>query len=612
MAKINIELANGQKAGETLKQLTHQAAALKKEVFGLKPGTEEFIKSAASLNQVEKKMGDVRSEVKSTVSASAALKQAWNQLPGAGFFNSIGSSLGSVKQGVGGLTSSMGVLKGAIAATGLGLLVLVIAGLVQWMMKVEAITNVVKGVWDGLTAAVQTFMKAVATLDFSDLGDKMKTAAKEGYNLVQVFDALEDKARAIDLATANSEKTVDKLLLQSKNVQLSFAERIALLDKATIFEKFNHDRKLRYAAEFLDAVNREVDNANRQGILNDELSDKQVDAKKALIEVERESIVLQEKIENRRSALEEKEVARIEKISALKQKERDQLKKQDGENTKFLQEQENLENKNNELLEETLAAKATAKAKKSMTAALTQLQQKNEAYKKDSENFRLVEEGKRAIEAETLATFNEGANSMIALLGATSEARKKNANTIKTLQTGQVVVNGIMEISEIAKTFAALGPIGQVLAAFRIAFSVARTAAAVQGIQAQKFERGGVFKGPSHAQGGIQVEVEGDELFMAKGVYRDPYLRNMASQINVAGGGRSFAAGGPTNPFDDTTVKAGSGADSFQSIARLEKSFTDYAKKIDNWASTLQVTNNLQSTRKGLQTLNKLERDANV
>jgi hypothetical protein len=38
MAKeIVVTLANGEKAGETLKNLTHQAAALRKEISNLKP-----------------------------------------------------------------------------------------------------------------------------------------------------------------------------------------------------------------------------------------------------------------------------------------------------------------------------------------------------------------------------------------------------------------------------------------------------------------------------------------------------------------------------------------------------------------------------------------------
>ncbi len=53
-----------------------------------------------------------------------------------------------------------------------------------------------------------------------------------------------------------------------------------------------------------------------------------------------------------------------------------------------------------------------------------------------------------------------------------------------------------------------------------------------------KLAGGGVlWQGASHAQGGIPVEVEGDEITLTKGVYRNPVLRGIASMINQAAGG---------------------------------------------------------------------------
>lgn len=69
-------------------------------------------------------------------------------------------------------------------------------------------------------------------------------------------------------------------------------------------------------------------------------------------------------------------------------------------------------------------------------------------------------------------------------------------------------------------------------------------------IDGQKFEKGTVLRGPSHAQGGIKLfskaghyfgEAEGDEIILAKGVFRSPALRAQASALNVAGGGKAFA-----------------------------------------------------------------------
>jgi hypothetical protein len=82
------------------------------------------------------------------------------------------------------------------------------------------------------------------------------------------------------------------------------------------------------------------------------------------------------------------------------------------------------------------------------------------------------------------------------------------------------------------------------------------TAAQIRAISSQKFAAGGVVQGPSHARGGVQMwhrngahlgEMEGDEIILTKGVFRNPKLRAQASALNVAGGGRPFYSD-PTPP----------------------------------------------------------------
>jgi hypothetical protein len=82
-------------------------------------------------------------------------------------------------------------------------------------------------------------------------------------------------------------------------------------------------------------------------------------------------------------------------------------------------------------------------------------------------------------------------------------------------------------------------------------------------IAAQKFEKGGILAGPSHAQGGIGLsvggnivaEAEGGEPILTKGVSQNPSLLAAASRINVMGGGKPlFADGGITPNFDLPTA----------------------------------------------------------
>ena len=88
----------------------------------------------------------------------------------------------------------------------------------------------------------------------------------------------------------------------------------------------------------------------------------------------------------------------------------------------------------------------------------------------------------------------------------------------------------------------------------------------ITAIAAQKFEKGGILAGPSHAQGGIGLsvggnivaEAEGGEPILTKGVSQNPSLLAAASRINVMGGGKPLMQdGGITPNFDLPTADTG-------------------------------------------------------
>lgn len=66
--------------------------------------------------------------------------------------------------------------------------------------------------------------------------------------------------------------------------------------------------------------------------------------------------------------------------------------------------------------------------------------------------------------------------------------------------------------------------------AIQIALAAVTTTAQVRAISSQQFAVGGVVQGPSHARGGVQLfhksgvhvgEMEGEEIILTKGVYRN-------------------------------------------------------------------------------------------
>jgi len=190
-AKIEITLSNGAKAGETLKELGKQANKLNKEIKDLKPGTEEFTKKAADLKIVEEQLGNIKTQIKGTTDASDAMKESFMQfVPFAGTLKTVGSNLTGVNKGVGGLISSMGVLRTAIISTGIGALVVLIGSLVAWFTKTEEGADKLKSVLYPLQVLFQKLTGIVA-----ELGGKVFKRLAEAFN--DPLQAIKDLGAAI-------------------------------------------------------------------------------------------------------------------------------------------------------------------------------------------------------------------------------------------------------------------------------------------------------------------------------------------------------------------------------------------------------------------------------
>lgn len=175
MARIDIELADGAKAGETLLDLTKKANTLNKEIKKLKPGSEEFIAKSKELQGVGTKIGEVKDQIKGTTEASNGLKEAFDKyVPFSGTFKKIGQELGFVKKGVGGLTGSFGILRTAIIATGIGALVVLLGSLISYFTstqegidKVTAVTRPLNAIFQRLKGVLQELGQKI----FKQLGD---------------------------------------------------------------------------------------------------------------------------------------------------------------------------------------------------------------------------------------------------------------------------------------------------------------------------------------------------------------------------------------------------------------------------------------------------------
>jgi hypothetical protein len=620
MAEIVVKLANGELAGKSAQTVAKELNACALAARKAEIGTQAWVDAHAKLDNAKKLQEDLSKQIKATTSASDLLKQAWNKLPGAGFFNQIAQSFGTAKQGVGGLISSMGVLKGAIAATGIGLLVLIVAQLVTWFSKTDEgatkLDGIFRAIGNTLDVLINRFLNVGKLLEaftnpqkfWSELFTDIKEGIDLGQELAETFDNLDQARRDLELVDQQQANKLDELLLKSKNVGLSYKERLAILEEADAIELQNYKAKLKYSQDFAAAVDRETEFQKKQGTISDEQLDKQNQAAIKLLQVENERIKVEEKIANRREQLLDKEQAERDKAEKARAKaEEDRLKEEEKRAKAELDIRHNLEDlkvqamidgmdkeiaeiqldtirkiealqgsadqiaeqrallqlieeERIQAIKDAAAAKAAETQKKNNEAQLArekeQLEELNKLVKDQADFDRKIEQEKVEVAQDAYHTGFD--------LLAKQTKDEKEARRIKKLSTiadigirleGELSANAFAASANPlnATTFGAAGAAqllkSNLLSYLRAGISTARVLA---------FKKGGLLRGPKHERGGIPgvitstgqpIEMEGDEFIFSGPAVRALGAKNL-TRINDRFTKR-FASGGPVNPFQD-------------------------------------------------------------
>lgn len=331
--------------------------------------TAQKTELTAKLKQLESATGDNRRNVGNYTQSILEASKSMGVFGGT-FGNAIGT-LQSAKQGLegvkagfeaskGGATGfagAMNVVKSAIAATGIGLLIIALGLLVSWLSKIDPVVDKAQQIFAGFGAAIDVVkstilrfvdgIKSVGDLmgklgsiianpidSFKQLAGSMAEAAVEAARLKEAQQDLADAQQVQEVMTARANQQIKELILQSKNRSTSERERQELLAKAAKLDQEEYDRRSRLAEEDLrineaviktkaDLNAQEIANLKQKGIeyaielLNQgKLTDEDVEAyKKALltkIAILDESTARQEKIQNQADALEEKRIAKAQ------------------------------------------------------------------------------------------------------------------------------------------------------------------------------------------------------------------------------------------------------------------------------------------------------------
>jgi hypothetical protein len=238
-----------------------------------------------------------------------------------------------------GLTGIGNGFRALQAGNPFGLILMAVTPLIQSFLKLEPVTNAINGVFAGISATLTTivvsikgFVESISsgagifsafTDNFGNLGSKIAEASKEGYNLVQALDDLEDAERRNQAISAQTNRDVAILLAQSKDRSKSERERIALLERANELEEkqLKRDEILAFRREALAA--QELARAIRLGKDRDTAEQNLADAQSARFAIQQSAGAQIEKSQGRINTLFEKENEVRDKANEKRQKDSD-------------------------------------------------------------------------------------------------------------------------------------------------------------------------------------------------------------------------------------------------------------------------------------------------
>ena len=218
---------------------------------------------------------DTKQAIKGIEKVDESLQET-NQAVG-GLTNSLDKMTGGAITGFRGLKGGLvNAVKGfknlrvAIAATGIGALVLAVGSLVTFFTKTQRGADLLKKAMDGLGAAIAVLTDRASSVgeaftlffqgEFAAGFDKLKESVsgvteeivketKAAYDLADALQAVEDREIGLIESTAERRKEISRLRLVTEDETKSYKERIAALDEAIRLEGEILDEQLSIAKE---------------------------------------------------------------------------------------------------------------------------------------------------------------------------------------------------------------------------------------------------------------------------------------------------------------------------------------------------------------------------
>ena len=265
---------------------------MKKEVIEIDVKVDDAVKGIDKINDGVKEVDE----------STGDLTNSLDKMSG-GLITGFKNAVGGVKKGI----LAMKSLKVAIAATGVGLLVLAFGALVTFFTKSQ------KGM-DALSVAMAQFGAAVDVIvdriiavgeilsnifnkplketlsgigdEFEGIGDELERDIKLAGELEKATQRLRDLERGQSLTIAIQRKEIEKLRIASKDLSKTNEERVEALEGALALEDFILQTQLKNQRERVRIAKDEFNRANSTA----EDEQKFIDEKIRLVDLETESL----------------------------------------------------------------------------------------------------------------------------------------------------------------------------------------------------------------------------------------------------------------------------------------------------------------------------------
>lgn len=256
-----------------------------------------------NIKKLDKELDKVSKSAHDAKKSAGAIGETASQLPGP-----LGAGVSAVQQ--------LGTAFKALFASPIGIIVGLFAGLIALLSRLDPVVDKIEQGMDALTAVFDTLagnLEKVAKLWFQivtfqygdaidsakELGNAIGDAASEAIRLRKAIQELEDVENDYVVTQAKNEAAVKNLLIQAKNVNLSYKEKEKLLKEASRIEQEDFEQGLKIAKAKADIAKAELARIDKAGVDRGAAAQKAAAAEAELIRFQSSSADLQEKIQNR-------------------------------------------------------------------------------------------------------------------------------------------------------------------------------------------------------------------------------------------------------------------------------------------------------------------------